>query len=585
MALGSTNAPGIAGKDAADAKKLAQTANTNAEAAKFAAENAKKAANAAVTAAESAKTVAESAQTAAASAQTAAAAAQSAANKAAEDMEKINQAIEDGGGSLGGSGNTIEITFEAAFSGQTFTVADSKETKTGTVPESLVASVKVKNCNSTYTIRAQANNGVEYSTSVTTGAYYGQYTASLSVFNATINVTAVAGATVKATKGSEVFTATAGDNGIAAVRVNQAGTYTVSATKDNAASNSTSVNVAAESTYTATVSFIRLTVTSEPGATLKLVNGSMTLTGGGTGTDVFYLPNTGTWTATLTSPEETTTKSINVTAYQDYTLKVMFVSEVLNENDWEKIRDVSDAGEGANYWSVGDTKTITINGKVGNFTFSNLSVQAFILGFNHNSAKEGNNRIHFQIGKITGKMVGLCDSKYGNSISSTGYFSMNSSNTNSGGWNNSYMRKTLLGNSNSPTSPLANSLMAALPSDLRNNMKSVTKYTDNTGGGSDTASYVTSTTDYLFLLSEFEVQGKRTYANSAEQNSQKQYEYYRAGNGKVAYQHTNQSTAVWWWLRSPYYGTSYSFCITGADASPPSDFANVSGGVLPGFAV
>ena len=45
----------------------------------------------------------------------------------------------------------------------------------------------------------------------------------------------------------------------------------------------------------------------------------------------------------------------------------------------------SDAGEGANFWSVGDTKPIVINGKVGNFTFSNLTINPFILGFNHNS--------------------------------------------------------------------------------------------------------------------------------------------------------------------------------------------------------
>lgn len=57
-------------------------------------------------------------------------------------------------------------------------------------------------------------------------------------------------------------------------------------------------------------------------------------------------------------------------------------------------------------------------------------------------------------------------------------------------------------------------------------MKSCTKYTDNKGG-SNTASNVSSTTDYLFLLSEYEVHGTRNYANSAEQNSQAQYDYLR----------------------------------------------------------
>ena len=106
---------------------------------------------------------------------------------------------------------------------------------------------------------------------------------------------------------------------------------------------------------------------------------------------------------------------------------------VLNNNDWATIRAVSDAGQGANYWSVGDTKTITINGKVGYTTFSNLSIDAFIIGFNHNSAREGANRIHFKIGKISGVHIALCDSNYGRSGSSASYFQMNASSTNSGG--------------------------------------------------------------------------------------------------------------------------------------------------------
>ena len=259
---------------------------------------------------------------------------------------------------------------------------------------------------------------------------------------------------------------------------------------------------------------------------------------------------------------------------------------VLNNNDWATIRSVSDASQGANYWSVGDTKSITINGKAGNFTFSNYTVDAFIIGFNHNSAKEGSNRIHFLIGKSGGKLVGLCDGSYDSSVSSTVCFNMNSRNTNSGGWNASQMRKTLLGNSGTPTSPTANTLLAALPSDLRAVMKSVTKYTDNTGNGKgDTASYVTATTDYLFLLAEFEVRGSRSYANQYEQNSQAQYDYFKAGNSKIACRHTATGTAVWWWLRSVNRRSSSQFCSVDTDGSANISIAHYSAGVLPGFAV
>ena len=257
----------------------------------------------------------------------------------------------------------------------------------------------------------------------------------------------------------------------------------------------------------------------------------------------------------------------------------------LNDNTWATIKEVSDAGQGENYWSVGDTKRITINGKVGNFTFSNLAIDAFIIGFNHNSSREGTNRIHFQIGKIGGKDVCLCDSQYGSGQSGNGYFNMNPNNSNSGGWNGSYMRKTLLGNSGTPSSPPANSMLAALPSDLRAVMKSVTKYSDNTGGSPDNASYVTSTTDYLFLLAEFEYHGARSYANSAEKNFQLQYSYYKAGNSKVKYKHGETGTAAYHWCRSVYVGTTHIFCLVNTYGSASNSDANTSWGAAPGFTV
>ena len=264
---------------------------------------------------------------------------------------------------------------------------------------------------------------------------------------------------------------------------------------------------------------------------------------------------------------------------------VNLFSDTLNSNTWAAIKAASDAGDAANVWSVGDTKNIRLNGAVGNFTFSNLSIDAFILGFNHNSSKEGGKRIHFAIGKISGNMVALCDNQYNSNQNNNGYFNMNPNNSNSGGWKNSYMRTTLLGNSGTPTSPRSGSLMAALPSDLRAVMKSVTKYTDNVGNDTGhTASNVTATTDYLWLMSEYEVQGGQSYANSYEKNSQAQYEYFKAGNSKIAYRHSSTGSAVWWWLRSPYYNRSNIFCYVHTGGGTNNSGAYYSAGVLPGFA-
>ena len=271
---------------------------------------------------------------------------------------------------------------------------------------------------------------------------------------------------------------------------------------------------------------------------------------------------------------KTTTQAITVTV----------ISSTLNSNSWATIKAVSDAGQGDNYWDVGDTKTITINGTVGATSFSNLSINVFILGFNHNASREGSNRIHFKIGKIGGTQVGLCDSSYGSSTSTSGKFTMNTSNTNSGGWAGSHMRTTVLGSDTTPTSPRANTLLAALPADLRAVMKPITKYSDNTGGGSNTASYVTSTTDYLPLLSEFEVQGARSYANSAEQNYQQQYAYYQAGNSKVHYKHDATGTAAFAWCRSVYATNTSGFCLVYTGGSADYTSAGSSWAVAPGFA-
>lgn len=274
-----------------------------------------------------------------------------------------------------------------------------------------------------------------------------------------------------------------------------------------------------------------------------------------------------------------------VTVQTTLSINIITIDPILNNNSWALIRAISDDGKGENYWSVGDTKTITINGAVGITTFSNLSVDAFILGFNHNSSREGANRIHFKIGKISGVHIALCDSNYGGSGPSASYFQMNASNTNSGGWNGSSMRKTLLGNSGTPNSPPTNALMTALSADLRAVMKGVTKYSDNTGGGSGHGSYVTPTTDYLFLLSEFEYHGARTYANSVEQNYQKQYDYYKAGNSKIHYKHNATGTAVVAWCRSVYSSNSSSFCRVSADGSASASAAYDSYGIAPCFCV
>lgn len=258
---------------------------------------------------------------------------------------------------------------------------------------------------------------------------------------------------------------------------------------------------------------------------------------------------------------------------------------ILNENEWDVISAVSTAGEGENYWSVGDCKEIILDGTVGNLTLSNFTTCAFIIGFNHNSSVEGSGRIHFQLAKTApsgGTDVALCDSKYNSTpVSTTGYFSMKSSNTNSGGWSSSQMRTNICGTS---LSSYSGTIIAVIPAALRAVLKSVTKYTNNTGN-STAASAVTETTDYFFLLSEYEVFGSLKYANTNESSYQAQYAYYSADNSKIKYKHSSTSTAVSWWLRSPDASNSYYFVRVRTNGTVNTGSANYSYGFAPGFCV
>lgn len=313
---------------------------------------------------------------------------------------------------------------------------------------------------------------------------------------------------------------------------------------------------------------------------------------------VFVSGNTLTITSVAEGNATITVRLIgNYSAEGNVSVSVKYASPTLNDNTWERIRFVADNDLGANYWSVGDTKAITLNGTVGTKTYDNVTLWAYILGFNHNASVEGEHLIHFggfKTAQTDGVDICLVDSHYGSD--STGgekWFNMNhSSNTNSGGWKGCDMRYDILGstdtNNGEPTTacatdPVSDTLMAAFPVDLRAVMRPATKYTDNTGGWSNNASYVTATQDYMPLLAEFEVQGERTYANSAEQNYQTQYAYYANGNSKVKYRQTSTGTAASWWCRSPSAGIGSNFCFVGTDGSAYGNGAYGSLGVSPAF--
>ena len=401
-----------------------------------------------------------------------------------------------------------------------------------------------------------------------------------------IIVTVTSGATVTATKGSKVVSGTSVNNSCTLI-VPEAGTWSIKATLSGQTSNTK--NITFTDSYTTSLTFFSATITVnvESGATVTLKKGGTTIaTKTSNGTAVFTVTETGTYTVEATKNGQTTSGSVNVVSgTTSYSLTLSFVSSTLNDTEWDVIKSISDAGQGANYWSIGDRKEVTLNGTVGHLTLSNYTTYAFIIGFNHNASVEGSNRIHFQLAKTAlsgGEDVALCDSIYQSAASTTDYFSMNSSKTNSGGWKSSQMRTNICGTS---LSSYSGTMIAIIPAELRAVLKSVTKYTDNTGGGGTAANAVTATTDYFFLLSEYEVFGSISKANSNEKNKQAQYLYYSAGNSKVKYNHSATSKAVFWWSRSPSAVYSNYFIGVFPSGIVGTFVATNSYGFAPGFCV
>ncbi len=250
---------------------------------------------------------------------------------------------------------------------------------------------------------------------------------------------------------------------------------------------------------------------------------------------------------------------------------------VLNDNKWKVIKQVADASQGPNYWSVGDRKSVVLNGSVGYGssarTFSNQEYWVYIIGFDHNSAKEGIGIAFqgFKTSQTGGVDIAVTATNYNSSSSG---MVMNATGTNSGGWVGSVAYKTIMPQWKS-----------CFPSDLQAVIRTTTLYTDNTGNGSTSASAVTSNSNEVYYLAEYEVFGSNTYANTNEPAQQAQYDYYKAGNSKKKYKSDNTSTAAYWWLRSVPYEDSESFCIVNLGEYADYYYAHSSLGSVPAFKV
>ena len=252
--------------------------------------------------------------------------------------------------------------------------------------------------------------------------------------------------------------------------------------------------------------------------------------------------------------------------------------KTLNEYTWNEISQISALDAAAAYgFKVGDAKEVTLNGSVGYGntarTFNNQKYWVYIIGINHNEAKEGKGIAFqgFKTAQTGGIDIAVTGTNYGKS--SIGMV-MNGANTNVGGWNGSVAYKTIM-----------SQWKDCFPSDLQAVIRTTTLYTDNTGNRSTSASAVTANSNEVYYLAEYELFGSNHYANTNEPAQQAQYDYYKAGNSKKKYRSDKTSTAAAWWLRSSDRSDSGYFCRVASDGSSGRGTAGYSGSSAPAFKV
>lgn len=281
-------------------------------------------------------------------------------------------------------------------------------------------------------------------------------------------------------------------------------------------------------------------VIADNGTQVTMTKGGKTLTAMVSGGEaVLYPTELGEWTIKYTFDSSQKTKQWKLEVIGIVYVYPFTIGDNLNDTDWADIDICGRLGMAQQFFKVGDSKTVNIGG-------TNYEVQ--IIGFNHDDKVSGGKAAYsFQLVDCLNQTQ-----------------QMNTSNTNTGGWNGSAMRGRM------------STYKSQLPAALRNVIKTVKKKS-GTGGGSSSGTQQTN--DDLFLLSEIEIFGTTTYSVAGEGT---QYEWYKAGNSRIK---KVNGSANPWWERSPYSGDTDFFCYVNSSGDAAYSAANYSGGVSFGFCV
>lgn len=218
--------------------------------------------------------------------------------------------------------------------------------------------------------------------------------------------------------------------------------------------------------------------------------------------------------------------------------------DTLENTSWEDIATISKAGRAAEYWSIGDQKTITLNG---------VSYVVDIIGFDHDTptdtAAYGRSKagITFQLHDLYATTYQMIYAKY-----------------NDRGWEACDIRVNI---------------MPALLNQMSSDLSSVIIPVDKLWGGNNYSYTLNTISDSLFLLSETEVCNSNYFSAGVEGT---QYAYYAAGNSII--KKLNGSAADWW-FRSQHPGQYACFGCVVSNGQISSSLCNNYYGISFGFSV
>ena len=218
------------------------------------------------------------------------------------------------------------------------------------------------------------------------------------------------------------------------------------------------------------------------------------------------------------------------------------VGTTLQNCSWEQINLIGRAGKGADYFTIGSTKTVTLT--------TNEVITLVLVGMNHDLLADGSG----DYAPFTFNVVDC--------LQATGQ--MESSDINTNGWHGCAMRGVCNG-----------TFYGIMPPALKNIIKQVQK---KASAGNQSSTIVTSN-DYIWLAAEIEIFGATTHSKAGEGT---QYAYYTNSSRRIK---RVSGVASDWWERSPKGANATDFCVVNPSGAASSNYASNSNGVALGLCV